>query len=256
MKPDDSTKLVDYHCHLDLYPDYEKIIAGCGLANVEFLAVTTTPKAWPRNRELCARFPHIRVALGLHPQLVGERPNELRIFENYLAETRYVGEVGLDASPRYYASFAEQKRIFQHILKMCAEAGDKILSVHSVRSAREVLNCIELSLAGSRSRSVLHWFTGSKAEAKRAADLGCYFSVNEQMLANPASHRMLEVIPMNRIITETDGPFLQMQGRSAQPGEVAGVINMLAQLLKTSSLQMKERILRNLAALEYQGGEG
>jgi TatD DNase family protein len=250
MKAADSVKLVDYHCHLDLYPDYEKRFADCGSANVELLAVTTTPKAWPRNKELCARFPHIRVALGLHPQLVGERPNELRIFENYLAETHFVGEVGLDASPRYYASFAEQKRIFQHILRMCAEAGDKILSIHSARSAREVLNCIELSLAGSRSRPVLHWFTGSNADAKRAVELGCYFSVNEQMFASPTIHRMLEVIPPNRLLTETDGPFLQIQNRPAQPGEVGGVVGMLAQALKRSTMQVEELLLNNLVVLE------
>ena len=250
MKMTQAPELVDYHCHLDLYPDYERKFSDCDSAKIATLAVTTTPKAWPRNKELAARFPHVRAALGLHPQLVGERAAELQLFEKLLPEARFVGEVGLDASPRYYASFAEQKRVFQHILELCADAGDKILSVHSVRSSREVLNLIEQFLARSQSRAVLHWFTGSATDARRAVALGCYFSVNEQMLASPSSRRVIAAIPRDRILTETDGPFMQSQGRPAAPGEVTGTITSLAQLLEFQSAQVQELILGNLAALE------
>lgn len=245
-------ELVDYHCHLDLYPDYEKKFADCASAKIATLAVTTTPKAWFRNKQLAERSPLIRAALGLHPQLVHERADELRLFEELLPQTRFVGEVGLDASPRYYASFAEQKRVFQRILELCADAGDKILSVHSVRSSREVLNCIEQWLARSRSRAVLHWFSGSTGDAKRAVDLGCYFSVNQQMLANPSSHRMIEKIPATRILTETDGPFTMIQGRPAEPGAVHGAVNFVAQLFKQPASVFQQTIVTNLGQLEHQ----
>jgi TatD DNase family protein len=156
----------------------------------------------------------------------------------------------LDAGPRYYGTFSEQKRVFQRVLELCADAGDKILSIHSVRATREVLNCIELYLAGSRSRAVLHWFTGSPADAKRAVDLGCYFSVNEQMLTNPSSRRIVELIPVDRILTETDGPFTQLQGQPVDPGQVAGAVQILAQLLDQTILRSQEIIAKNLAALE------
>lgn len=243
-------ELVDYHCHLDLYPDYERKFSECSSARVATLAVTTTPKAWSRNKMLAAHSPHVRAALGLHPQLVGERADELRLFEKLLPEARFVGEVGLDAGPRYYSSFAEQKRVFQHILKLCADAGDKILSVHSVRSSREVLNSIEQFLPRSQGRAVLHWFTGSAGDAKRAADLGCFFSINEQMLTNPSSRRLVAAIPVNRILTETDGPFMQCEGRPAMPGEVTGAIVMLAEMLNCPAPHTKELILNNLKALE------
>lgn len=250
MKMTQASALVDYHCHLDLYPDYEKKFSECDSAKIATLAVTTTPKAWPRNKELAALSPHVRPALGLHPQLVGERATELELFEKLLPEVRFVGEVGLDAGPRYYATFAEQKRIFQRILQLCAEAGDKILSVHSVRAGREVLNCIEDFLARSKSKAVLHWFTGSTTDAKRAVDLGCYFSVNELMFSNPSSRRIVEQIPTNRILTETDGPFMQLQGRPVEPGEVSGAVRNLAQLLHCPESKSQELILNNLAALE------
>ena len=53
---------------------------------------------------------HVRAALGLHPQLVAERASELPLWEAHLGETRYVGEVGLDAGPRFFKSFSSAIR--------------------------------------------------------------------------------------------------------------------------------------------------
>src|SRR5690606_518296 len=178
-------KFVDFHCHLDLYPDLRRAIAMCDASRTATLAVTTTPKAFTRNRELAAYSAFVRVGLGLHPQLVEQRRGELELFEQLLPATRYVGEVGLDAGPNYYRSFELQKRVFRRILQLCAEAGDKVLSVHSVRASKHVLDLIEECLPQDRGAVVLHWFTGSVAEARRAVALGCFFSVKEKMLTSP-----------------------------------------------------------------------
>src|SRR5882672_9500233 len=129
MSKDDTFVGVDFHCHLDLYPDHEAAISRAEKSRTYTLSVTTTPKAWPRNCELTR-----------NPQLVAERAGELPLWERHLPETRYVGEVGLDAGPRYYKSLDVQKQIFQTILQRCAEAGGKIITVHSVRSASAVLD--------------------------------------------------------------------------------------------------------------------
>lgn len=62
--------LVDFHCHLDLYPDYPTVVRETEKSGVFTLAVATTPQAWPRNHDLAQRTKHVRAALGLHPQLV------------------------------------------------------------------------------------------------------------------------------------------------------------------------------------------
>src|SRR6266498_4402039 len=133
-------ELVDFHCHLDLYPDHTAAFAECERQGVHTLTVTTTPRAWPHNRALASKTRYVRAALGLHPQLVAERANELSLFEEYLVQTRFVGEVGLDAGPRFYRSIEIQKQVFERVLTLCANAGSKILSVHSVRSATTVLD--------------------------------------------------------------------------------------------------------------------
>src|SRR3546814_5125598 len=63
-------------------------------------------------------------------------------------------------------------------------------------------------LPPDRAGVVLHWFTGSKADVRRAVDRGCYFSVNEGMLASATGLRVMREIPIDRVLTETDGPFL------------------------------------------------
>ena len=134
-------RLVDFHRHLDLYQDHVKQIAECEAAGVFTLSVTTTPRAWSRNQELVSSAKHVKTALGLHPQLVKEHAHEIALWRELLPQARYVGEVGLDASPQFYGSFDVQKAIFKSVLTECARAGGKVLTIHSVRAVRTVLEC-------------------------------------------------------------------------------------------------------------------
>lgn len=243
-------KWVDFHCHLDLYPDHERLIVECDQADVATLAVTTTPKAWRRNRELAASARHVRVALGLHPQLVAERESELPLLERLLEETRYVGEVGLDAGPQFYRSFEAQERVFRRVLESCSEQGGKILSVHSVRSVGKVLSHIEHLLPSDRGTVVLHWFTGSASEARRAVELGCYFSINSQMLTSDKHRKLVASLPSDRLLTETDGPFVQSKGRPTRPAtDIPKTVQALALLLEQSPERAAAQIISNLRDL-------
>lgn len=240
---------VDFHCHLDLYPDHEAAIARAEAARIYTLTVTTTPKAWPRNHELTRHTRFVRAALGLHPQLVAERAGELPLWDRHLPETRYVGEVGLDAGPRFYKSLDTQKHVFRSVLERCAEAGGKILTVHSVRSVPMVLEMVERYLPADRGTVVLHWFTGTKSEARRAAALGCYFSINAEMTRSNRSRDVVTELPMDRIVTETDGPFTQIDGRPSEPADVKVVVDAIASARNLPVNAVATSISSNLRSL-------
>ena len=244
-----TTGLVDFHCHLDLYPDHAVAVRNADAAGVFTLAVTTTPRAWPRNHELAQCTKHVRAALGLHPQLVAERENEIELWEQYLSEPRYIGEVGLDAGPRFFKSLDAQKRVFQHVLQRCAQAGDKIITVHSIRSAKAVLDLVEAHLPPERGKIVLHWFTGTKSEAKRALELGCYFSINAAMLGNERHAPMVQAIPLDRMLTETDGPFTRTGERPSQPADVTVVVDALGRLHGLPAADVARMVRDNLREL-------
>lgn len=241
--------LVDFHCHLDLYPDLLAAVQECERRQIYTLAVTTTPKAWPRNHQVASHTKHVRAALGLHPQLIAERANEIDLWEEYLPQTRYVGEVGLDAGPRHYRSLDLQTAIFRRILTACAIAGNKVLTVHSVRAASRVLDLIDECLPLDRGRVVLHWFTGSRREAERAVGLGCYFSINAGMLQKESARQVVEMLPGERLLTETDGPFVMSQDRSAEPRDVEAVVNGVAHLRGVRPQSLCLSVLQNLRTL-------
>ncbi|MCF1450145.1 TatD family deoxyribonuclease [Agrobacterium vitis] len=249
MNETPSIRGVDFHCHLDLYPDHAAAVAKAEAARIYTLTVTTTPRAWARNHELTRHTRYVRAALGLHPQLVAERADELSLWERHLPEARYVGEVGLDAGPRFYKSLEAQKQVFQRVLVGCAEAGGKILTVHSVRSVPAVLDMIEAHLPTERGTVVLHWFTGSKSEARRAAALGCYFSINAEMTRTDRGRDLIASIPRNRILTETDGPFTHIQGRATEPSDAPLAADILATILGLSPDDMAKVVVTNLRSL-------
>jgi TatD DNase family protein len=240
---------IDFHCHLDLYPNHVQLIEECDRLGIATLAVTTTPKAWPRNQELARHARHVRVALGLHPQLVNQRAAEISEFEEYLPQTRYVGEVGLDAGPRYFKSLPQQKLVFQKVLQLCAAHGEKILTIHSVRTVTQVLDMIESYLPANKGRVVLHWFTGTKTEARRAVELGCYFSINREMLVKPARRALVRELPADRLLTETDGPFVKIEDRQVVPMDIQNTVSALAAVCGVPEKEMATRLLRNLLAL-------
>lgn len=248
-----SPALIDFHCHLDLYPDHAEAIAECERNRVFTLAVTTTPKAWARNHELTKSTKHVRAALGLHPQLVGQRAQEIGLWEELLPQTRYVGEVGLDAGPRFYRTFETQKAIFERVLTACARAGDKVLTIHSIRAAKTVLDMLEQHLPSQQGTAVMHWFTGSQTEARRAVDMGCYFSVNHEMLASAKHAELVRALPLERLLTETDGPFTTRDGHPARPSDVGAAVARLAQLFGRPEEVIAELLLRNLNRILVSG---
>ena len=245
MRPD----YVDFHTHLDLYPDLQAAIAACDQRRTATLTVTTTPKAFSRNRVLADASEFVRVGLGLHPQLVAERSEEITLFEHLLSKSRYVGEVGIDAGPRHYRSLELQKSIFERILRLCADEGGKILSIHSVRATKTVLDLLEKYLPRDRGTVVLHWFSGSVVEVRRAAALGYYFSVNERMLASPNGRRVLLEIPEDRLLTETDGPFVERDGKPIAAGDVLRVVEQVASMKGRDFSDVQSSIVDNLRKL-------
>jgi TatD DNase family protein len=223
--------MIDFHCHLDLYPDPGRVAAAALEQNVGIMSVTTTPSAWPGTARLGRKFANVRTALGLHPQLAAEREHELRQFDSYLAESDFVGEVGLDGSPELRNSWEAQLRVFRHVLGAVSEVGGRVLSVHSRRAASAVLDEIDAVVV---DRVILHWFSGSIGEAQRASAAGHYFSVGPAMLRGAKGKALLAAIPSDRVLLETDGPFAQRNGRPLVPVDVADCVKALSTVWNVS----------------------
>jgi len=124
-----------------------------------------------------------------------------------------------------------------------------VLSIHSIRAASKVLDHLDRYLSPDRGKCVLHWFTGSSSEAKRAVDHGCYFSINVEMLRSPKHRMLVAKLPLDRLLTETDGPFVERNGRPLRPRDISATVNELAAVRDIPSSEMAKVILKNLGAL-------
>ncbi|ACB28067.1 Qat anti-phage system TatD family nuclease QatD [Methylobacterium radiotolerans] len=239
--------MIDFHCHLDLYPDPKAAVRQADAARVYVLSVTTTPKAWRGTSALAKGCSRIRTALGFHPQLAHERHRELALFEGLLPETRYVGEVGLDGTPEFRDHAAVQRRVFETVLRMSALQGGRILSIHSRRACDEVLDFLRQQ--PDAGTPILHWFSGSKAQLMRAADQGCWFSVGPPMTRSATGRALLRHLPRDRVLTETDGPFTQESGRPLIPEDTGAMAAALADVWGISEATAIDQLLANLRRL-------
>lgn len=239
--------LIDFHCHLDLYADPHAVAAEAANRGVYLLSVTTTPTAFAGTRALAPPGSRIRTALGLHPEIAAGREHELRLFEELLPQTRYVGEVGLDGSRPHRDTLDRQGGILTEILALAAKAGGKIISLHSRGAAAAVLDVI--SAEPRAGVCVLHWFNGSARQIRRAAEMQCWFSVGSNMLASERGRDAVAAMPRDRIIPETDGPFGLRGERPAFPWEAADMIPLLAELWREGAAQVSAQLDRNFRAL-------
>ena len=236
---------IDMHCHLDLYPNPFKVAGECKARGTYVLSVTTTPKAWEGTCKLAEGSSRIRTALGLHPQLAHQRKNELDLFDSLLPKTKYIGEIGLDGGKAFKDHWDIQLKVFRHILQSVNRAGGRILSIHSRASAAPVLD----ELAKSEGIPILHWFTGSVGQLKKAIDLGCWFSVGPAMLKTNRGVSLVERIPANRILTETDGPFGNINKHPLLPWETEIAEEQLSKIWRCPLQEVRNQLSLNFKTL-------
>lgn len=236
--------LVDFHAHIDLYKSPNHIIQRCNRASIYVLAVTTTPKAWVGTNNLISTSSKIKAALGFHPEIAKERIKDLELFEHLIPMAKYIGEVGVDG--RFDAeNIKVQINAFKHIIDKVNKAGGRIMSIHSRQATTLTLDILQKSCG----QHVLHWFSGSKTELDRAIDMGCWFSVGVQMFTNKRGRDIISAMPKNRILTETDGPFVQNGKKPIEPLDVSNIFPQLSDIWGMDTQDVEAKIAENFLNL-------
>ena len=239
--------MIDFHCHLDLYPNPSEIVAQCVERRLYVLSVTTVPSAFEGTAALVPDNGRIRTALGLHPQIAASRERELPLFETLLPRTSYVGEVGLDGSPDHRGTIDRQSSILAEVLKLCARAGGRTVSLHSRGATGLLLD--RLAADSSAGTFVLHWYLGSAKQIARAAEMNCWFSVGPAMLTSNRGIAAAAAMPRDRVLPESDGPFGMVEGRSVVPWEAWAVTPKLAEIWRQPQAEVASQLIMNFRRL-------
>jgi TatD DNase family protein len=239
--------MIDTHCHLT-YPDFAEDLdavlqraADAGFTG--FVTVGTGPADWRKGLELAARQPSVRVALGLHPnEASGYTPalmDELLKLARGNPSVVAIGETGLDF---FREQCPREKQIdsFHAHLRISAELGKPFI-LHCRAAEEETL--VELAAfrerTGAPLKGVWHCFGASGAHAARAVDLGMCFGLNGIVTypKNEALRAVVATLPADRIVLETDCPFLPPQGwrgKRNEPAYLTKVVETLAQARRTT----------------------
>lgn len=219
---------MDFHCHLDLYPNARQVYTKT-LLQTEFVwLVTTSPKAYAATIRVLPPTETLFISPGLHPEVADKKSGELEMLLSQMETCTGVGEIGLDGSPRYSRHFELQKHIFESVLRKCSGLGGRVLSIHSRAAAKEVLDALEAH--PGFGVAVLHWFTDAPSQLFRAVESGCWFSVGPAMLESANGRKLSGLMPRDRVVSESDGPFAKMRGASVMPWEAATVAVKLADI--------------------------
>ena len=235
----------DFHCHVDLHSRPRDVVRECEDQHIAVLAVTTTPRAWPQNQEWTEGSSYVHSAVGLHPELVGERYDEVGLLEECMGQTRLIGEVGLDGSPHNRGSWVRQLDVFSRVLKRANDVGGCVLSVHSRRAANRVVDMIRHYTDVNRVLPILHWYSGTERTAKKALESGCYFSINLRMMAHDAGCRLVVSLPRERLLIETDAPFTAVDNHRYDPGWPIEAAGRVAQLKGIPTDEFSEQLQEN-----------
>lgn len=246
MSNEKKLPLVDAHCHIDLYDDPAQVVADAEAHQVYTIAVTNAPSVFAHTAQLAENSRYVRAALGLHPELVHSHGHEVNRFPQLLSQTRYVGEIGLDYTTNDPSIRSAQREVLDQILSWCAESGNKVLTLHSRRAATDTIAAIGNNYSG---KVILHWFSGNNAELEQAAEYGMYFSVNAAMVRSNKGRSIIQRMPLERVLTESDGPFVSINNRPANPASVNQTLNGLADIWGIAAEEARERVITNFRRL-------
>jgi TatD DNase family protein len=240
--------LIDFHSHLDLYPNALELLPEVAARNHFTLVVSTSPRAWLATSKMFARYPSIHVALGLHPEVAVAKAGEKDLLIGQVKNARFIGEIGLDGSSRFKASLPLQRSILDAVLAECTRVGGKVMSLHSRGAADFVLDA--LAAQPDAGVPVLHWFSGTKKQLQRAVQQGAWFSVGPAMMAGEKGRALAAEMPPDRVLPETDGPFAcKADGKPWLPWEAIDVAQQLAPQWGISVEDTHDRLAQNLKTI-------
>lgn len=227
---------IDMHAHI------EADISSSDLLELRSLVFAAT-RSLNEAEEVLRRSEAWTVwGVGCHPGLAGAQKSfERDRFADLITRTPYVSEVGLDGKSR--VPMETQRATLNTILGVL-QGSPRITSIHSYGATTTVLDCLA---AHPIEGAVLHWWLGDAMETQRAIELGCFFSINAAMLRN---HELVSLLPLHRLLTETDHPFGDRSGGPARrPGRVDDVEQVLAQVHQLTPEEIRYAIWRNLGQL-------
>jgi TatD DNase family protein len=256
--------MIDSHCHLGdkiFEEDLEAVVSRAREAGVDAaLVILEAGNALEAAQavRLEQLWPDVRVSIGVHPHMAhqfADQPERATALVRAQLDTtsaaRAVGEIGLD----YHYDFSPrdvQHAVFRGQVRLARESNRPVV-VHTREADEDTLTILREE-GGTELQGVLHCFTGSADLARAGLDLGFYISL-AGIVTFPKAATLRDtarIVPLDRLLVETDSPFLApvpYRGKRNEPAWVARVVHTLAEIHQTSSEDIARRTSENFRRL-------
>jgi TatD DNase family protein len=249
-------RLFDTHAHLDderFDEDRDELVAsfpGAGVALV--LAAAADAESSARGIALAEKYPHVLAAIGVHPHVAKDIPDEeMKRFDAWSRHPRVVavGEIGLD----YHYDFRPrdvQMRCFLQQLELARRSG--LPAQYHLREAWG--DFLPMARRGDIPFGVMHCFSGSVESARECLDAGLYISLAGPVTFKNARnlHEVARYVPLDRLVVETDSPDLSpepLRGRRNDPRNVKYTAAAIAELRGIKEEEFFEAAFQNACRL-------
>ena len=233
--------LYDTHCHLykEYYDDIDSIIKKAKDNGVEkYISDATNIDTCYEMLDLANKYDDVYITLGIHPECVDDSYEELEsVINNNLDNPKFVaiGEIGLDY---HYEGYDRVKQI---------ELLDKQLTLAEKINKPVVIHCrdafndmIEL-LRKHNNRGVIHCFEGTLDEYKQYEELGYYIGVDGNVtFKNSKTRDVIKEIPMDRILLETDSPYLTPEPYRGTPNDPSYILNIAEYIANLKNIDIND----------------
>ncbi|MBB3032862.1 TatD family hydrolase [Alteriqipengyuania lutimaris] len=251
--------LIDSHCHLEyegLVEDQGSVLTRARDAGVQgFLNISTKQSEWDQVVATAAREEDVWASVGIHPHNADAHADLAR--ETLLEATKHpkvvgIGETGLD----YYYDKSDrrvQQDLFRMHIDVARETGLPLI-IHTRDAEEDTAAILEDEMGKGAYPALIHCFTASAEFGERVLALGLSISLSGIVTFKNAKdlQEVAKVIPADRMLVETDSPFLAPvphRGKTCEPAYVANTAQFVADLRDTSMEALAEQTTRNFHAL-------
>ena len=251
------TNIVDSHCHLDFkdfQDDLDLVIKKAYDSNVKhMLSISVNLEDFKNVYKVANSYDNIYCTTGIHPNNVPENKNNELLFEKLSLNLKKkkvigVGETGLD----FYRN--EENRInqieyFNTHLEVSGLFNYPTI-VHTRNAEKDTINCIEKAVKKHSTKGLIHCFTSTMELAKKVLDEGFYISFSGIITFKKVDDLIdvVKYVPLDRILVETDAPFLApmpFRGKRNEPSFVTHTLKKIAEIKKKKIEDMAQITTNN-----------
>jgi len=244
--------LIDTHCHLNIYlskrfgKNINNALNQIQKNKILTLTMSMDMASYKQNMDIAEKSKFIIPAFGIHPWNAHKYVGKIDLLERLIKENSLIGEIGLD----YFfvkdkSRYSAQKKIFEFFLK---RTKNKVISVHSKGAEKDVLKLLKKH---QNRRVVIHWYSGGTETLKEMINEKYYFSIGPEIMFSDHIKKIVRLIPLKQILTETDNPDgpKSIMGKKGMPILIKDVISAIAKIKGKSSKQMEKTVEDNFKRL-------